>query len=369
MVSLLVLFFILTIAGSFCCSVWEAVLLSVTDPYIGKLKRDKHRAGFILEDLKKNISRPLTSILTLNTIAHTAGAMGVMAQVVAIAQGQKIWEHTASALMILAVLFLSEIVPKNLGARYWRSWAPAVAFCLVWLNRVLFPIVWVVEKVSPGHSHQASFSRDELKVMADLGKSEGKLDVGESRILKNLLKLRDTTVRDIMTPRVVVFALPSDTTARDYVENHSDSPFSRVLIFEENHDKVTGFVLKDDILLAAAKDDHEVTLKELVRPIASMPEDTSIADAFERLIDERQQLALVHNSEYGGLEGLVTMEDVVETLLGLEIVDEADEKDDMQAFARSMWKRRAKRMGIEIETPVTEKKIEEAQEAQGSEQG
>lgn len=342
----LIIYFCLAIGVSFFCSVWEAVILSVTTPYVANLKNKRPKVGRRLEELKTHIGRPLTSILTLNTIAHTVGAMGVASQVSALGGGK--WDAAAGALMTFAILILSEIIPKNLGARHWRTWAPWVSLCLQILAKIMTPVVWFIELFSKGHHSEAAFSREELKVMAEVGMRQGKLHEDESRILENLLTLGEISVKEVMTPRVVVFALPEETTVQVYLDRHNSSPFSRIPLYSENRDDIKGFVLKHDILLAAARDQFDVTLKELVREIAAIPQITKLTDAFQHLVANRHHVAIVLD-EYGGMAGLVTMEDVVETLLGLEIVDEADTREDMQEFARNLWKTRAKKMGLEMD--------------------
>lgn len=345
--TLLILFICLSIGVSFVCSVLEAVLLSVTRPYVATLKNENPTAGALLEGMKEHVNRPLTSILTLNTIAHTVGAMGVGAQVAALSGGG-IWEAIAGALMTMAVLILSEIIPKNLGARHWRAWGPWVAVLLKWLTKFMTPVIWFIELFSKGNLHRETFSRDELEVMAEMGHREGKLHEDESRILRNLLQLPAYSVHDVMTPRVVVFALHEDATIEEFMKEHDETPFSRIPIYGENLDDIRGFILKNDALLAAAKDQDDTPLKELARPISTLAAATSLASAFEQMITNNDHIAIVLD-EFGGSEGLVTFEDIVETLLGLEIVDEADTKEDMQEFARTLWKRRASRMGIPVE--------------------
>ncbi len=345
--TLLVIYFAVAIGVSFFCSVWEAVLLSITQPFVAKKKKERPRTGVMLERLKSDLNAPLTSILTLNTIAHTVGAMGVGAQVAAITGGG-FWEHLAGALMTLAVLILSEIIPKNLGARHWRKWAPWVGRCLIWLTRVMKPFVRLVAIFAPGGHGQSEFSREELKVMGELGRKEGKLKESEMRILHNLLHLRDNTVHDVMSPRVVVFALPDSLTVAEFMQSHADTPFSRIPVYEKDLDDIRGFVLKGDVLTAAAQDRDDVTLSELMRDIPMLAATTPITGAFEEFLKDRRQIAGVLD-EFGGFEGVVTMEDVVETLIGLEIVDEVDTTDDLQEWARTLWERRARRMGISIE--------------------
>jgi len=346
--TLLIIYFFVAIGVSFFCSVWEAVLLSVTTPYVADLKNKNPGVGKTLEDLKRRINRPLTSILTLNTIAHTVGAMGVAAQVTALGGGK--WDAVAGALMTLAILIASEIIPKNLGARHWRSWAPWVSIALKYLSKAMTPIIWFIELFSKGHHGEAAFNRDELKVMAEMGRRQGQLDETESRILDNLLQLREIPVREIMTPRPVVFALPASLTIKEYVDEHENSPFSRVPIFTENRDDIDGFVLARDILLAAARGKAAKTLADLKRDIAIIPGTAQLPTAFQELVASRNHIALVVG-EFGGTAGIVTMEDVVETLLGLEIVDEADTREDMQAFARDLWKKRASAMGLNTDSP------------------
>ncbi|MEM7699421.1 MAG: hemolysin family protein, partial [Verrucomicrobiota bacterium] len=345
--TLLIVYFCLAIGVSFFCSVWEAVILSVTNPYIATLKDESPKAGTRLESLKNNINRPLTSILTLNTISHTMGSMGVAAQVAALGGGK--WDAIGAGLMTIAILVASEIIPKNLGARYWRSWAPWVSWCLDWLYWPMWPFVRFIELFSGGH-HQDTFNREELKFMAQIGMNQGKIKEDEGRILNNLFSLGEISIKEIMTPRVVVFALEKDVTVRQYLDRHNSSPFSRIPVFGKTRDDIKGFVLKHDILLAAAQDRFDLTMTDLIRPIPALPQVTKIATAFQSLVANRDHVALVLD-EYGGMSGLVTMEDVVETLLGLEIVDEVDNRDDMQEFARKLWKARAAKMGIEIAAP------------------
>jgi CBS domain containing-hemolysin-like protein len=359
--ALLITYFVMAIGVSFFCSVWEAVLLSITQPYIESKKGERPRTGALLESLKSNLNAPLTSILTLNTIAHTVGAMGVGAQVAALTGGGWV-EHLAGALMTLAILILSEIIPKNLGARHWRAWAPWVGRCLAVLSKIMMPFVKLVEVFAPGGHGQAEFNREELKVMGEMGRKEGKLKESEMRILHNLLHLRDNTVHDVMTPRVVVFALPQSMTVGQFMEEHGETPFSRIPIYEKDLDDLKGFVLKDDVLLAAAYDRHAIHLGELVRELPRLSATTPVPKAFEGFVSGRNQIAVVLD-EFGGCAGVVTMEDVVETLLGLEIVDEVDTTDDMQQRARMLWKRRAERMGLSLE------ELEEHGKSAGGDEG
>lgn len=345
--TLLIIYFTLAIGISFVCSVWEAVLLSISQPYIEGKKSEAPKTGAMLEHLKSNLNAPLTSILTLNTIAHTVGAMGVGAQVAILTGGGWV-EHLAGALMTLAILILSEIIPKNLGARHWRAWAPWVGQALTILSKIMAPFVKLVAVFSPGGHNTAEFSRDELRVMGEMGRREGKLKENELRILTNMLVLHDYTVRNVMTPRTVIFSLPDSLTTSEFVKSHARMPFSRIPIYHKTLDDADGVVLKSDVLLAAAEDRHAAPLSIFKRDLIRFPATMPVTTAFEQLLAERNHIAVVLD-EYGGIEGLVTMEDIVETLLGLEIIDEMDTNEDMQQWARKLWKRRAETMGLVIE--------------------
>ncbi len=349
--TMLAVFFCLAILVSFACSIFEAVLLSVSQPFVATMKKTHPVTGHRWEQLKTHVDGPLTSILTLNTVAHTVGSIGVGKEVAGLARGSGYsgWiEGLTAALMTLAVLVLSEIIPKTMGAKYWRRLAPSVGFLLEKLTWLMTPFVWLIRLFGGSGHGEVEFSREELKVMADMGREAGKLHEGESRILTNLLHMRDNTVADVMTPRVVVFALPEQTTVGQFVSEHEKSPFSRIPLFRDKPDHVTGFVLRDDVLLAASKDRSDAELSEFSRRLHSVPSTLPLSAAFEQLVAGRHHIAVVVD-EYGGLAGLVTLEDVVETLLGLEIVDEADTKTDMQDFARSEWEKRARKMGLSLQ--------------------
>jgi len=352
--TLLFLFFGLSITISFFCSLWEAVLLSVTRPYIETLKKSNPKAGLRFEILKAHINRPLVSILTLNTVANTMGSMKVAAELAKLTNGG-FWDTVGGFIMTLSILVGSEITPKNLGARNWKKLAPWVGFCLYWLTRVMTPIVKMMSFLNRGGQSTDTFNREELTMMAEMGKSEGKLKDEEWEILKNLLKMREITVENVMTPRIVVFALKESTTIDEFLKEHGQIPFSRIPVYRENRDDIDGFVLKGEILLAAARDQHTDEIKTWKRDIANISELTNLPEAFEELRHNKHHVAIVHD-EFGGVTGLVTMEDIVETLLGLEIVDELDKNDDMRKHARELWEKRSRRKGINLISQPDQKK-------------
>ncbi len=350
-VVLLVLFVALALGFSFLCSIAEAVLLSVTPSYIEQQKEKHPKRAVLLKKLKQdNVDQSLAAILTLNTIAHTLGAIGSGAKA-SIVFGSA-WFGLFSAVMTLLILFASEIIPKTIGAVYWpRLVAPTTLFVRS-LIIVLYPIVWVSEKLTKVISRGKEvhvFSRDEFLAMARLGVVSGHIEDKESRIIENLLQLNSIRVRDVMTPVSVVTAFEEGRTLEQVLRTVVDKPFSRFPIYHEKFDEVTGFVLKDEILLKHAQGQTDLPLKSLRREVLVLPFTVSVSVAFERLLRERQQIAVVFD-EYGGFRGLVSLEDVIETLLGVEIVDESDTRIDMRELARKLWRERAKALGVDVET-------------------
>jgi CBS domain containing-hemolysin-like protein len=344
--TLLITYIALALIVSFLCSIMEAVLLSITPSYVAVKEQQGHRHGALIRSLRTNVDRPLAAILSLNTIAHTVGAAGAGAQA-ALVFGDSIIALFSAALT-LAILVLSEIIPKTLGAVYWRTLAPLVA-------RMLVPTIWLMwplVKLSQGLTRMlargkpdTSVSREEISAMADIGHREGVFQAEESRILKSLFRFGSLRARDVMTPRIVMFAFPATMTVGEVLREHGVIRFSRIPIYGRNRDEILGYVLKDDLLYKGAHDEVNLPVSEIVRDMVVVPNGTPLPELFERLLESGEHIALVVD-EYGGVEGLVSMEDVVETLLGLEIVDEADNVEDMQALARRQWYRRARKLGL-----------------------
>ncbi|CAM3330845.1 hemolysin family protein [Rhodothermus bifroesti] len=341
---LLIFYLALALIVSFVCSLLEAVLLSVTPSYI---EAHQHTTtGRLLRRLKQDIDRPLAAILTLNTAAHTAGATGVGAQAVLVFGDA--YTGLISAGLTLAILILSEIIPKTLGALYWHVLTPITARLLIVLIWPFYPFVLLSQGITRLLSRKPtgpSVSREELAALAELGRQQGVFEQEELRILKNLLRFRALRAKDVMTPRTVIFALPENLTLAEVLRRYPELRFSRIPIYRESRDQITGYVLKDEVLLRAARDDGEVPLHRLRREILVVPETLPLLELFERMLNRLEHIALVID-EYGGTAGIVTLEDIVETLLGLEIVDEADATRDMQELAREQWRRRAERLGL-----------------------
>ncbi len=344
--TLLIIFVLLALGVSFVCSVLEAVLLSVTPSYCALLEQQKKPIAARLKKLKQEIDRPLVAILTLNTIAHTVGAAGAGAQAAHVFGDE--WIGVFSGVLTLLILIASEIIPKTIGAVYWRQLAGPVARTLIVIIYMLYPLVIAMEALTKLLSRgrkRTGISREEMSALAELGAKQGTLDEGESKILRNLFRFGSLCAKDVMTPRTVLFALPKSTTIKEVLDDHEQLVFSRLPVFEGNLDRISGYVLKDHLLLAAAKDNHDMEVGELERTIRVVPQTMPLPSVFEEMIHSREHIALVVD-EFGGTAGIVTLEDIVETLLGLEIVDEVDSVEDMQAFARQAWTSRAEQLGL-----------------------
>jgi CBS domain containing-hemolysin-like protein len=347
-VFLLIIYVSIALLFSFLCSIAEAVLLSITPSYIEEQKEKYPKRAALLKRLRQdNIDQSLAAILTLNTIAHTVGAILSGAQATIVFGST--WFGLFSALMTLGVLFFSEIVPKTIGAIHWARLAGPTAAFVNSLILLLYPLVWLSERVtrfiSRGHDNHI-FSRQEFLAMARIGGESGHLSDNESLIISNLFKFGSLRVEDIMTPRTVVSALQEDMTIEEAVKFITNNPFSRLPTYATDIHNVTGFVLRDDILLREAQDRGRETLKSIKRPIHAVPEKASLTKLLEHLLKYHQHIAIVLD-EYGETSGLVTLEDLVETLMGLEIVDEKDSVVDMRALARKKWAERARAYDVE----------------------
>ena len=332
--TLLIFYTALALGVSFLCSILEAVVLSIPNTQVAVWQRDGDRRGDVWSKLKADDAvKPLTAILTLNTIAHTMGAAGVGSEV----QNQFGNEYLtiASVILTLAVLFLSEIIPKTLGTAYWRqlSLIPGrtlhtITVALVFL---IAPIQWM-KTILPSAGGQL-VTRDDLVALADLGEEEGALMEDEETVIHNLLRLREIPITEVMTPRVVVTALQQDLTVREVLDEYPVLRFSRMPVYSETVDEIQGLVIRSELLVAASRDEWDRVIKEFMKPVHFLTTQQSVDVALDMLLERRQQFAVVQD-EFGGTSGILTMEDVLETLLGEEIVDELDEVDDMRELAR-----------------------------------
>jgi len=351
MYTLLIVFFLVAIITSFLCSLWEAVLLSITPSYAQIKVQEGGALGRRLQTFKENIDRPLAAILTLNTIAHTVGAIGVGDQ------ASKIWSDAnplitslgIPVLMTLAILVLSELIPKTLGANYWKELAPFTARSLALIIKLLAPLVWFSQFVTRALKKDeagSAFSRKDFLAMADIGARHGVFERHESEIISNLLHFDSVLVSDVMTPRIVVEDASVEQSIGEFLEANPQPRFSRIPLYEnDSRDQVAGYVLKDEILAKMLDGESDAKLLTLKRDIVTVAEDAPIIDLFNNLLCSREHIALV-TGKFGGMAGIVTMEDVIETLIGIEIVDESDPTADMRALARENWERRAGRLGL-----------------------
>lgn len=345
MLTLLVYVFI-ALGLSFICSVMEAVLLSMTPVYAIQLEQKNPKAGKIYTELKKDIEAPLAAILSLNTIAHTIGAAGAGAQATKLFGDAYL--GVISVILTLLILILSEILPKTLGAVFWKKIAvpmlPVLRFTMFSMKPLVF-MSNMMTRILPKSKESNVINHDEFLILTQQGIKGGVFSEQESLILTNLFMLRKLTVKHIMTPRTVMFALREDTTVEEVLVRHPEIIFSRIPLYKTDLDDITGFVLRSDILLYAVRGMKTTPLSDFRRPITAVPESLSISRHFTGLIKDRAHISLVID-EYGGAAGIVTLEDVIETLIGIEIVDEHDKVKDLQNLARQQWSNRIRKMGL-----------------------
>ncbi len=338
--TVLVIYISVALGVSFLCSVLEAVLLSVSVSHVRVLTETGARAGRLMQKHKANIERPISAILTLNTIAHTVGAAGAGAEAAAIFGNQFI--GVISMVLTFLILVFSEIIPKTLGAVYWRQLTPFSAYVIEWMVVALLPIVWLFEKITskmrPNHA-VPSLTRLDMEIMASLSMQEGVLLERENRVFRNLLRLHDIRVSAIVTPRTVVMALQQDQPVGAVLDKIRSFPYSRVLIYEDDLDDASMYVLRSDIFELAARGEQEQPLRKIGRLLKSIPESKSVARVMEDFIAYKEHIFLVVN-EYGQAEGIVTMEDVMESLLGIEITDETDLVVDLRQLALDRYQRK-----------------------------
>lgn len=348
-VLLLIFFVVVAIGISFVCSLAESSLLSMTPSYIADVQESNPKKANMLRKLKvDNIDQSLAAILTLNTVAHTLGSIGAGAQATIVFGSA--WFGLFSAIMTLAILFLSEIIPKTLGTLYWRQLSGVVAHFVRGIILLLYPLIWFSERLTKllvrGKEPQ-TFSRREFAALASIGEESGQIDPLESRIIRNLLAFGAIKVEDIMTPRSVMLSFEENKTVAELLVDRPKLTFSRLPIYDGDLDNITGFVLKTDMLLAKVNHAVHKPLTQFKREITFVFSKMKLFDLLEFMLKNRIHIAITVG-EYGEVKGLVTLEDVFETLLGLEIVDEIDRVEDMQALARQMMDRRVERLGMKL---------------------
>ncbi len=332
--TLLIVYGSVAIAVSFLCSVLEAGLLSLPRSQVEAMVERGSKAGLILRGMKENIDRPLAAILTLNTIAHTVGAVGVGAQAADVFGSAAV--GIASAIMTLAILVFSEIIPKTLGAVHARSLAGVTAFTTRAMIVVCLPLILVLEQINRLIGYQRykeRITRSEVLATIRLGWEGGSLGAREHRIVSNVLAMGNIGLAKVLTPRTVVFSLPEKMTVGEVVSEHHPIRFARIPVYGDSIEDIRGYVPRFEIHKASAAGRDEELLSALAKSLVTVPELASVADTLEQMLREGHHIALVVD-EYGGMEGIVTLEDLLETLLGEEIIDETDEVVDMQDLAR-----------------------------------
>ena len=337
----LLIFLLGAMGVSFLCSLLESVLMTTPISYITMREDEGDKHASLFMKMKTDTDRPLAAILSLNTIANTIGAAGVGRQATLLFGNE--WFGLVSAIMTILILVFSEIVPKTIGTSHWKDllWLAKLMQFLVWL---LYPIVWLIEKLHNTISDEepdTTISREEVSAMANIGEEEGVLDNNENKIIQNIIKLDGIKAYDVMTPRVVAAIASENMTLKQFYKQEELSHNSRIPVYSDSPEFITGYVLRYDVLENLAEDKFDLRLRTIKRKIAAFHEETSVSDIWESLLKTKDQIALIID-DYGCFQGIITLEDIMETILGMEIIDENDTITDMQQYARERWNKRKK---------------------------
>ena len=337
--SALLLYLLGALIISAVCSILEATLMSTPISYITMREEEGYKPATRFKSYKQESSRPIAAILILNTIANTIGAAGVGRQATLLFGSQ--WFGLVSAIVTILILVFSEIIPKTVGANYWKSLMGFTTVGIRCLVFVLYPLVilveWIQKRISP-KTPEAAVSREEVSALANVAEEGGELEEDENEIIQNLINMDEVTAADIMTPRVVAAIAPESMTVGRFYKDKRYLHHSRIPVYASDDEYITGYIRRMEALQLMAEDKADVTLGELRRDIASFPEDRPVDEIWDEMLEKNEQIAAVIN-EYGGFQGIITLEDVIENLLGSEIVDEQDVVSDMQQLALEKWKR------------------------------
>lgn len=341
---LLILYLSLVLIVSFICSIMESVLLSLPASYLTSQLENGSKSAELMLIQKENIDKPLSAILSLNTIAHTVGAAGVGAQAT-ILFGDAYF-GLVSAILTILILVVTEIIPKTLGANYAKELMGISASTINAMIFITYPIVLTssfLTKVLSRKDNEPTTSREEVSALANIGTNEGIFEDNENKIIQNLIRLKDIKVSEVMTPRVVVITANQEMTLQDFMDNKEFLHFSRIPIFKDNKDNITGYVLRSMVFEKLAEDQFDIKLKDIKRNMLTFPETVTLFEAWEEMLSKREHISLIID-EYGGMDGITTLEDIIESLLGFEIVDEKDKVDDMQKYAMNKWREKRKNL-------------------------
>lgn len=349
--ALLLLYLFLALVVSFICSIMEAVLLSTPVSFLMVRSNEGHRYAGRMISMKQTIDRPLSAILSLNTVAHTVGAAGVGAQAVAVFG--EVYFGLVSAVLTILILVLTEIIPKTIGATYWRSLVPAASLTIRIMIVVAYPLVlisaFITKVISKGASDHTT-SREEISALAHIGTEEGVFAEKENKIIQNLIRLRHVKVTEVMTPRVVVSVADENMSLDSFLKVKDYLKFSRIPVYQGNDEHVSGYVFRQEVFEKLAEDRTGMRLSDIKREITIVPNTQPLLSVWEKLLESKEHIALVVD-EYGGMDGIVTMEDIIESLLGFEIIDEKDTVADMQQYARERWSMRQQKYRYIDEIP------------------
>ena len=338
----LLLFFLLgAMAISFLCSILEATLMSTPISYITMREEEGYKPAALFKEYKQDSSRPIAAILSLNTIANTIGAAGVGHQATLVFGSG--WFGLVSAVMTILILVFSEIIPKTIGTTRWKSLMGFATVMIRALIVLMYPLVLLIELltrlVTPKDAEEPAVSRDEVSAMANVAEEEGDLEEDENTIIQNLISMDEVKAFDVMTPRVVCEIAPESMTLKTFYKSKRYRHHSRIPVYADNDEYITGYILRMEALQLMAEDKFDLTLGEIRRDVATFDEDTTLDKIWDEMLSKDEQIAIIIN-EYGSFQGILTLEDVIETLLGSEIVDENDTVRDMQQLARDKWKNR-----------------------------
>lgn len=337
--TLLFFYLFIAIGISFLCSILEAVLLSLTPSYVEQMQKARPKLGKKLAEVRNRLDESLSSILILNTFAHTMGASGVGSQALQVFGPE--WETLTAVLLTLTILYLSEIIPKTLGATFWRQLALPAAYIISWLVKLTYPLVWLSTRLTKSfkNPHSNEITREEIITLASLGHKGGALVHQENQYLSNLLKLREIKTEQILTPRTVMHALQSDVTVTEALNDPKTREFTRVPIYDDNTDAITGKVIRPDLFEAERSGFGDKPIKDFMVEIHWVSEKLPVQQLLDLFIKKKAHLFLVED-EFGQTSGVVSLEDAIETLLGREIVDESDTVEDMQKLAKNLYRDR-----------------------------